>query len=79
MEPILGQVQLFAFNFTPAGWALCNGQLLKIEANAALFSIIGGAYGGDGQTTFALPDLQKIAPPKMFYCIAITGTFPARS
>lgn len=57
-EPFLGQIQTFAFNFAPRGWALCNGQLLPIAQNTALFSLIGTTYGGNGTTTFALPDLQ---------------------
>ncbi|MCR9172213.1 MAG: tail fiber protein [bacterium] len=58
MEPFLGQIQPFGFNFAPRGWALCNGQLLSIAANTALFSLLGTTYGGDGRTTFALPDLR---------------------
>jgi microcystin-dependent protein len=57
-EPFLGQIQAFGFNFAPTGWALCNGQLLSIAQNTALFSLLGTTYGGDGVTTFALPDLQ---------------------
>lgn len=53
---------LFAGNFAPVGWALCNGQLLPISQNVALFSILGNTYGGDGKTTFALPDLRGRAP-----------------
>jgi microcystin-dependent protein len=56
--PFIGQIAIFAGNFAPANWAMCNGQLLSIAQNAALFSIIGTTYGGDGQTTFALPDLR---------------------
>lgn len=58
MEPFLGQIQLFGFNFAPRGWAFCNGQLLSISQNNALFALLGTIYGGDGRTTFALPDLQ---------------------
>ena len=57
-EGFLGEVKLFAGNFAPRGWALCEGQLLPISSNSALFSIIGTMYGGDGRTTFALPDLR---------------------
>ena len=60
--PFLAEVRLFSFNFAPAGWALCNGQLLQINNNQALFSLLGTIYGGDGQTTFALPDLRGRAP-----------------
>lgn len=62
MEPFIGQIMLFAGNFAPRGWALCNGQLLPIAQNTALFSILGTTYGGNGQTTFALPDLRGRAP-----------------
>lgn len=62
MEPLLGQVMLFAGNFAPRGWAFCDGQLLAISANTALFSILGTTYGGDGRTTFALPDLRGRVP-----------------
>jgi microcystin-dependent protein len=58
IEPFLGEVRLFAFTFPPKGWAVCNGQLLAINSNAALFSILGTTYGGNGVTTFALPNLQ---------------------
>jgi len=58
MDPILGQIIIFAGNFAPRGWAFCNGQLLSISQNSALFSLLGTTYGGDGQTTFALPDLR---------------------
>lgn len=58
MEPLLGSIQAFAFNFAPRGWAQCNGQLLPISQNQALFSLLGTTYGGDGRTTFALPDLR---------------------
>jgi len=56
--PFLGQIQSFGFNFAPRGWALCNGQLLAIASNTALFSLLGTMYGGNGQTTFGLPDLR---------------------
>ncbi len=62
MEPFLAQVLLFAGNFAPRGWALCEGQLLPINQNQALFSLLGTTYGGDGRTTFGLPDLRSRAP-----------------
>ena len=62
MDPYLGQITLVAFNFAPVGWAFCNGQLLPIDQYAALFQLIGTTYGGDGQTTFALPNLQSRIP-----------------
>lgn len=58
IDPFLGEVVLFAGNFAPRGWALCHGQLLPIAQNSALFSILGTTYGGDGRTTFGLPDLR---------------------
>lgn len=61
-EPFLGEVRMFGGNFAPTGWALCNGQLLPISQNTALFSILGTYFGGDGQTTFALPDLRSRVP-----------------
>jgi microcystin-dependent protein len=62
MDPLLGQITLFAGNFAPRDWAFCDGQLLAISQNTALFSILGTTYGGDGRTTFALPDLRGRAP-----------------
>lgn len=61
-EPFLGEIKLVSFNFPPRGWALCNGQILSIAQNTALFSVLGTTYGGNGQTTFALPDLQGRTP-----------------
>ena len=61
-EPYIGEIVLFAGNFAPRGWALCQGQLLSIAQNTALFSILGTTYGGNGQTTFALPDLRSRVP-----------------
>ena len=57
-QPFIGQIQSFGFNFAPRGWAFCNGQLLAIAQNTALFSLLGTTYGGNGQTNFALPNLQ---------------------
>jgi len=62
VDPFLGEIRMFAGNFAPQGWALCNGQLLSIAQNTALFSLFGTTYGGNGQTTFALPNLQGRAP-----------------
>lgn len=62
MDPFLGQIQLFGFGFAPRGWAACEGQLLSISANTALFSLLGTTYGGDGKTTFGLPDLRGRVP-----------------
>jgi microcystin-dependent protein len=60
--PFIGEIRMFGGNFAPAGWAFCEGQLLAISENDALFALIGTAYGGDGQTTFALPDLRGRIP-----------------
>jgi microcystin-dependent protein len=57
-EPFLGQINIFPYNFAPRGWAFCQGQILPIAQNTALFSLLGTTYGGNGQTTFALPDLR---------------------
>ena len=57
-EPFLSEIRIMSFNFAPKGWALCNGQLLPINQNQALFSLLGTTYGGNGQTNFALPDLR---------------------
>ena len=61
-SPFLGQIQLFPYNFAPRGWAFCSGQTLSIAQNTALFSLLGTTYGGNGQTTFALPDLRGRVP-----------------
>ena len=61
-EPLLASIKMFAGNFAPRGWAFCEGQLLPISQNQALFSLLGTIYGGDGRTTFALPDLRGRAP-----------------
>jgi microcystin-dependent protein len=60
--PFLGEIRIFTFGFAPKGWALCNGQLLPINQNQALFSLLGTMYGGDGRVNFALPDLQGRVP-----------------
>ncbi|WP_404372317.1 phage tail protein [Sphingomonas sp. MMS24-J45] len=57
-QPFIGEIRAFGFSFAPRGWALCNGQLLSIQQNAALFSLLGTTYGGNGQTNFQLPDLR---------------------
>lgn len=62
MEPFIAQILMFAGNFAPRGWAFCNGDLLSIDSNQALFSILGTTYGGDGRTTFGLPELRGRVP-----------------
>ena len=61
-EPFLSEIRLFSFSFAPKGWALCNGQLLPINQNQALFSLLGTTFGGDGRVNFALPDLRARVP-----------------
>src|ERR1700694_4438810 len=61
-NPFLAEIRIFTGNFAPKGWALCDGQLMSISQNTALFSLLGTTYGGDGQSTFALPNLQGSAP-----------------
>lgn len=62
MDPFVGEIRAFGFNFAPTGWALCDGQLISISQNTALFSLLGTSYGGDGRSTFALPNLQGSVP-----------------
>jgi microcystin-dependent protein len=64
-NPYIGEIRMFGGNFAPAGWAFCNGQLVAISQNDALFTLIGTTYGGDGQNTFGLPDLQGRIPLHM--------------
>ena len=61
-DPFVAEIRIVGFNFAPTGWALCNGQLIPISQNTALFSLLGTFYGGDGKTTFALPNLQGRVP-----------------
>lgn len=61
-QPFIGEIRMFAGNFAPVGWAFCNGAIIPIDQNDALFNLIGTTYGGDGQTTFALPNLQSRVP-----------------
>ncbi len=73
MEPLIGTITLFAGNFAPTGWSTCEGQTLAINQNAALFSILGTTYGGDGVTTFKLPDLRGAFPTQ---CTNLSGGHP---
>jgi microcystin-dependent protein len=61
-DPFIGEIRMVGFNYAPQGWALCNGQLLSIQQNTALFSLLGTTFGGDGRTTFGLPDLRGRVP-----------------
>jgi microcystin-dependent protein len=65
MDPFVAEIRIFPFNFAPKGWAFCNGQLLPLSQNTALFSLLGTMYGGDGKSTFGLPNLQGSVP--MFF------------
>ena len=65
-DQFVAEIRIFPFNFAPKGWAMCNGQLLPISQNTALFSLLGTFYGGDGKSTFALPDMQGNAPMHQF-------------
>lgn len=62
MDPYIGEIRLFAGNYEPAGWKFCHGQELQVKQNQALFSVIGNAFGGDGENTFRLPDLRALVP-----------------
>src|SRR5215472_12674159 len=64
-DPFVAEIRIFPFNFAPKGWAFCDGQLLSLSQNTALFSLLGTTYGGDGKSNFALPNLQGSSP--MFY------------
>ena len=72
----IGQILLFAGNFAPVGWLPCDGRLLQIRDNPALYSIIGNTYGGDGRANFALPKFPNMQ--QAIYLIAVTGRFPQR-
>lgn len=80
MEPLLGQIELFPYNFAPEGWLACQGQLMPINKYQALYSLLGTQFGGDDRTTFALPDLQGKAPaPHLTYCMAVErAVYPRR-
>ena len=77
MEPFIGQIELFPYTFAPQNWMPCQGQLLQIAQNQALFSLLGTNFGGDGRTTFGLPTLKAPAA-NLQYCIAINGIYPTR-
>lgn len=80
MNPFIGEIRLFGFNYAPKDWALCEGQLLQISQFNVLFAAIGTTYGGDGMTTFALPNLQSARPQGQgTWCIALGGIFPSRN
>jgi microcystin-dependent protein len=76
---MLAQIALFAFDFAPQGWNFCDGRLLPIAQNDALFMMLGTTFGGDGETTFGLPNLTAAAPPNLHYCISLFGNFKPSS
>jgi microcystin-dependent protein len=78
MNAFLGTMYLFAGNYAPEGFALCNGQLLQISSNQALFSVFGATYGGDGMKTFGLPNMTSPLPGAC-YIIATNGIYPSRA
>jgi microcystin-dependent protein len=77
MEPLIGEIRYFAGNFAPRDWAFCQGQMLSIASNTALYSIIGDRFGGDGRTTMALPKIEDLNGCKAI--IALEGVYPSRS
>lgn len=81
-SPYLGEIQIFAFNFCPTGWAAANGQLLPISQYVALYNLLGTTYGGDGITTFALPNWGPILTANggpLRACIALQGVYPSQN
>ena len=82
MDPFMGEIRLFAGNYAPVNWALCQGQILQINIDQALYSILGTTYGGDGITTYALPDLRSSLqsfPAGITPIICINGVYPTRN
>jgi microcystin-dependent protein len=79
MDYLLGDILLLPYNFIPMGFMECDGRLLSVQQNQALFSLLGIIYGGDGQTTFGIPNLKGAEPvPGTHYCIATQGIYPMR-
>jgi microcystin-dependent protein len=78
MEPFVGQIEIFAFEFAPSGWMVCNGQLLSIQEFPTLFQLIGTSYGGNGQSTFALPKIPPVVPNGPGYYISVFGQAPKK-
>lgn len=77
-EPFVGEIRLFPYNFAPRGWIRCEGQLLPILQYQALFALFGTTFGGDGRTSFQLPNLREGPAANTFYYIALQGVFPSR-
>jgi len=79
MDDFIGVIKLFPYTFVPVDWCSCEGQVLQITQYQALYSLLGPVFGGDGRTTFALPNLRGAEPvPGTRYCIAMTGIYPQR-
>jgi microcystin-dependent protein len=78
-DPFVAEIRIFPFNFAPTGWAFCNGQLIPISQNTALFSLLGTFYGGDGKSTFALPNLQDSAPTHQGQGAGLSSYFVGQS
>jgi microcystin-dependent protein len=79
MDNYLGQIELFPYSFAPMGWVLCNGAIINIMQNSALYSLIGNQFGGNGSTTFGLPNMTNMSPTAgMEYYIAVSGIYPSR-
>jgi microcystin-dependent protein len=76
-SPYLGQIAVYGFGFVPTGWAPCDGSLMPIQENVPLMQLIGTTYGGNGETTFALPKLPPVTPDGPYYFIALQGMIPA--
>jgi microcystin-dependent protein len=77
VQPFLGELKLVGFDFAPPGWVLCDGRLLAIAENDTLFAVIGFKFGGDGESTFALPDLRDQPQAGLNSIMAVTGIFPS--
>ncbi len=81
VNPFLGEIRLFPYAYAPGDWAACDGSVLPISANTALYMLLGVSFGGDGRTNFGLPDLREHVPSGLVqggYFIATTGIYPAR-
>ncbi len=79
VDYLIGQIALFPYGFAPRGWMLCNGQLLQVSQNNALYSLLGSRFGGNDKTTFAIPNLQGAEPqPGTAYYICTAGLYPAK-
>lgn len=77
--PFLGQIELFPYGYAPMGWILCNGALLNIQQNSALYALLGIRFGGNGSSTFGIPNLSGAEPiPNTAFYIATQGLFPVR-